>query len=92
MRKLALAIAAAATLLIGTIAPASAHWRGHYHWGGPDIGPAIALGLFSGALAAAAAPPVYYAPVYGPPAYYYGPRYYRAARYYPPVYPYWYPW
>ncbi|TGN90554.1 hypothetical protein EOW77_0001550 [Bradyrhizobium yuanmingense] len=94
MRKLALAIAAAATLLIGTIAPASAHWRGHHHhhWGGPGIGPAIALGLFTGALAAAAAPPVYYAPVYGPPRYYYGPRYYRTVRYYPAAYPYWYPW
>jgi hypothetical protein len=92
MRKLALAIAAAATLLIGTVAPASAHWRGHHHWGGPGIGPAVALGLFTGALAAATAPPVYYAPVYGPPAYYYGPRYYRTVRYYPAAYPYWYPW
>ena len=34
MRKLALAIVAAATLLIGSIAPASAHWR-HHGWGGP---------------------------------------------------------
>lgn len=57
MRKLALAIVAAATLLIGSVAPASAHWR-HHHWG-PGIGPGLALGLFAGTLAAAAAPPVY---------------------------------
>ncbi|MDX3965558.1 MAG: hypothetical protein QHD01_03040 [Bradyrhizobium sp.] len=89
MRKFALAIVAAATLLIGSISPASAHWR-HHGWGAPGIGPGLALGLFAGTLAAAAAPPVYYGPVYGPP-YYYG-RPYRVVRYYPPVYPYWYAW
>lgn len=73
MRKLALGIVAAATLLIGTIAPASAHWRHHY-WGGPGIGPGVALGLVAGTLAAAAAPPIYYGPVYRPPPYYFGPR------------------
>jgi hypothetical protein len=44
MRKLALAVVAAATLLIGSVAPASAHWR-HHGWGGPGIGPGLALGL-----------------------------------------------
>ena len=90
MRKLALGIAAAATLLIGTIAPASAHWRPHY-WGGPGIAPGVALGLVAGTLAAAAGPPVYYGPVYGPAPYYYGPPY-RVVSTYPPVYPYWYGW
>ncbi|MDR6305627.1 hypothetical protein GGQ85_003351 [Nitrobacter vulgaris] len=90
MRKLALGIVAAATLLIGTIAPASAHWRHHY-WGGPGIGPGVALGLVAGTLAAAAAPPIYYGPVYRPPPYYFGPPY-RVVRTYPPVYPYWYGW
>ncbi|MCB1392903.1 MULTISPECIES: hypothetical protein [unclassified Nitrobacter] len=91
MRKLALGIAAAAMLLIGTVAPASAHWRHHY-WGGPGIAPGVAFGLVAGTLAAAAAPPVYYRPpVYGPPPYYYGPPY-RVVRTYPPVYPYWYGW
>jgi len=55
MRKLALGIAAAATLLIETVAPASAHWRHHY-WGGPGIAPGVALGLVAGTFAAAAAP------------------------------------
>lgn len=59
MRKLALTIVAAATLLIGTMAPASAHWR-HHGWGGPGITSGLALGLFAGTLAAAAAPPIYY--------------------------------
>jgi hypothetical protein len=93
MRKLALGIAAAATLLIGTVAPASAHWLPHY-WGGPGIAPGIAVGLVAGTLAAAAVPPVYYGPVYGPAPYYYdyyGPPY-RVVRPYPPVYPYWYRW
>ncbi|VIO72756.1 hypothetical protein CI1B_44030 [Bradyrhizobium ivorense] len=89
MRKLALAVVAAATLLIGSVAPASAaHWH-HHGWGGPGIGPGLAVGLFAGTLAAATAPPVYYGPVYGPPPYYYGPPY-RVVRYYRPVYPFWY--
>ena len=52
--------------------------------------PQLALGVFAGTLAAAAAPPIYYGPIYGPP-YYYG-RPYRVVRYYPPVDPYWYTW
>jgi len=91
MRKLALGIAAAATLLIGTVAPASAYWRHHY-WGGPRIAPGVAVGLVAGTVAAAAAPPVYYGPVYGPAPYYYGPPPYRVVRPYPPVYPYWQGW
>lgn len=92
MRKLALAVVAAATLLIGSVAPASAYWH-HHGWGGPGIGPGLALGLFAGTLAAAAAPPVYappvyYGPVYDPLPYYYGPPY-RVVRTYRPVYPFW---
>lgn len=95
MRKLALAVVAAATLLVGSVAPASAYWH-HHGWGGPGIGPGLALGLFAGTLAAATAPPVYappvyYGPVYDPPPYYYGPPY-RVLRYYRPAYPFWYGW
>jgi hypothetical protein len=91
MKKLALGIAAAATLLIGTVAPASAYWRHHY-WGGPAIAPGVALGLVAGTFAAAAAPPVYYGPLYGPARYYYYGPPYRVVHPYPPVYPYWYGW
>ena len=56
MRKLALGLTAAATLLIWTVAPASAHWRPHY-WGGPGIAPGVAFGLVAGTLAARSGTP-----------------------------------
>lgn len=43
MRKLALAIVAAATLLIGSVAPASAHWR-HHHWAARASAPDLLSG------------------------------------------------
>jgi len=73
MRKTAIAIAAAATIGVTSLAastPAEAHWRGG--WGGGGWGPGIAGGLVAGALIGGLASSAY---AYGPGYGYYGAPY-----------------